>query len=142
MKVIDANLGWKYLTIENETEAKWLNVASDKGISPQKVFRADLKTGVSYLLNPLLPEHVWNPGTDTRNDRIEVYGESGILYVQGKTDGCHYEAEPTKMEEEEGEYMLVQFKARYEVEEDYYIIYFVTADDVYLKALVVYNYWE
>jgi hypothetical protein len=64
------------------------------------------------------------------------------MYTQGKTDGCHYEAEPTKMEEEEGEYMLVQFKARYEVEEDYYIIYFVTADDVYLKALVVYNYWE
>ena len=142
MKVIDANFGWKYLTVNNETEDKWLSLAATKGISPKKVFRADLKTGVSYLLNPLLAEDLWNPSTDTRNDRIEVYGESGIMYVHGKTDGCHYEAEPTKMEEEEGEYMLVQFKARYEVEEDYYIIYFVTADNVYLKALVVYNYWE
>ena len=142
LKVIDANFGWKYLTITNETEEKWLNVAGAKGIAPKKVFRAELKTGVSYLLNPLLAEAVWNPGEETRNDRIEVYGESGVMYTQGKTDGCHYEAEPTKMEEEEGEYMLVQFKARYEVEEDYYIIYFVTADDVYLKALVVYNYWE
>lgn len=142
LKVIDANFGWKYLTIANETEEKWLKVAGAKGIGPKKVFRAELKTGVSYLLNPLLAEEVWNPGEETSNDRIEVYGESGVKYTQGKTDGCHYEAEPTKMEEEEGEYMLVQFKARYEVEEDYYIIYFVTADDVYLKALVVYNYWE
>ena len=142
MKVIDANLGWKYLTIENETEDKWLSIAAAKGITPKKVFRTELKTGVSYLLNPLLAENVWNPGVETSNDRIEVYGESGVKYTQGKTDGCHYEAEPTKMEEEEGEYMLIQFKARYEVEEDYYIIYFVTADDVYLKALVVYNYWE
>lgn len=142
MKVIDANMGWKYLDVKNETDEKWLNIAAAKGLSPKKVFRADLKTGVSYLLNPLLTEEQWNPGTDTRNDRIEVYGESGVKYTEGKTDGCHYEAEPTKMEEEEGEYMLVQFKARYEVEEDYYIIYFVTADDVYLKALVVWNYWE
>ena len=142
MKVIDANMGWKYLDVKNETDDKWLEIAAAKGLSPKKVFRADLKTGVSYLLNPLLAEELWNPGTDTRNDRIEVYGESGVKYTEGKTDGCHYEAEPTKMEEEEGEYMLVQFKARYEVEEEYYIIYFVTADDVYLKALVVWNYWE
>ena len=142
MKVIDANMGWKYLEVNNETDDKWLNIAAAKGVSPQKVFRADLKTGFSYLLNPLLSEELWNPGTDTRNDCIEVYGESGVKYTEGKTDGCHYESEPTKMEEEEGEYMLVQFKTRYELEDEYYIIYFVTADDVYLKALVVWNYWE
>ena len=142
LKVIDANMGWKYLDVKNETDEKWLGIAAAKGLSPKKVFRADLKTGISYLLNPLLAEELWNPGTDTRNDRIEVYGESGVKYTEGKTDGCHYEAEPTKMEEEEGEYMLVQFRARYELEEEYYIIYFITADDVCLKALVVYNYWE
>jgi hypothetical protein len=146
LKVIDANLGWEYLTVENETEDKWLGIAAAKGISPKKVFRADLKTGVSYLLNPLLAKDVWNPDTESQDglpiDRIEVYGESGVKYVHGKTEGCHYEAEPTMMEEEEGEYMLVQFKARYELEEEYYIIYFITADDVYLKALVVHNYWE
>lgn len=142
MKVVDAYMGWKYLDVKNETDENWLNIAAAKGLSPKKVFRADLKTGDSYLLNPLLAEEQWNPSTDTRNDRIEVYGESGVKYTEGKTEGCHYEAEPTKMEEEEGEYMLVQFSARYELEEEYYIIYFVSADDTYLKALVVYNYWS
>lgn len=140
MRVIDARFGLKYLEVNNETDDKWLNIAAAKGLSPKKVFRADLKTGVLYLLNPLLAEEQWNSGTDTRNDCIEVYGESGVKYTQGETDGCHYESELIMMEEEEGEYMLVQFRTRYELEEEYYIIYFITADDVCLKALVVYNY--
>ena len=47
------------------------------------------------------------------------------------------------MEEEEGDYMLMQFTTSYNMPlDEYYIIYFVTADNVYLKALVVWNYWD
>lgn len=138
MKVIDARTGWKYLTVVNETDSKWLDMAAGKGIGPRKVFRADLESGSSFLLNPLLDGEVWNPGDSERNDRVEVYGESGTKYEQG----VHFSAEPTMMEEEEGEYMLVQFKAFYEIEEEYYIVYFVTGGNAYLKALVVWNYWE
>ena len=160
MKVINAFNGWKYLPVEKETDPKWLDMAAEKGVPANKVFRADLKSGDSFLLNPLLPEEVWNPGKPTKVavsdsvvvgdsivvsvdtisvylDSIAVYGESGVLYLRDE----HFEAEPTKMEEEEGDYMLVQFRARYEIEEEYYIIYFV-ADDKYLKALVVWNYWN
>jgi hypothetical protein len=63
--------------------------------------------------------------------------------VQGKGENDDFDAEPTKMEEEEGNYMLMQFTTSYNMPlDEYYIIYFVTADDVYLKALVVWNYWE
>ena len=137
LKVIDTSKGWDYLTVENETDEAWLSVASEKGLTPGKVFRADLESGSSFVLNPLLAESLWNPGDSERNDRIEVYGESGTKYVQDE----HFVAEPTKMEEEEGKYMLIQFKAYYELEEEYYIIYFVTDDNTYLKALVVWNYW-
>ena len=143
MKVIDANFGWKYLPVENETDDKWLNIAAAKGINPKKVFKAELKNGASYLLNPLLAEDVWAPGDSQRNDRIEVYSESGHKYTQGKGENDDFDAEPTKMEEEEGDYMLVQFSTSYNMPlDEYYIIYFVTADNVYLKALVVWNYWE
>jgi hypothetical protein len=143
LKVIDANFGWKYLTVENEMDEKWLNIAAAKGVSPKKVFKTELKNGASYLLNPLLAEEVWAPGDSNRNDRIEVYSESGHKYVQGKGENDDFDAEPTKMEEEEGNYMLMQFTTSYNMPlDEYYIIYFVTADDVYLKALVVWNYWE
>lgn len=157
MKVIDARFGWKYLTVEREVEKKWIDVATAKGVPANKIFRADLKSGASFLLNPLLDEEVWNPAketievdtvVDTKGDSvivekviykagIAVYGESGTQY----TKDVHFEAEPTKMEEEEGDYMLVQFKAKYDIEEEYYIIYFF-AEDKYLKALVVWNYWS
>jgi hypothetical protein len=124
-------------------DEKWLNIAAAKGVSPKKVFKTELKNGASYLLNPLLAEEVWAPGDSNRNDRIEVYSESGHKYVQGKGENDDFDAEPTKMEEEEGNYMLMQFTTSYNMPlDEYYIIYFVTADDVYLKALVVWNYWE
>ena len=144
MRVIDPRTGWKYLAVENVQDEKWLNIAAAKGIDPRKVFRTDLISGVWYVLNPLLSKDVWSPGVESQGehvDRIEVYGESGVMYTQGKTDGCHYEEEPDMQETFEGEYVLMNFKARYEIEEEYYIIYFVSADDTYLKALVVYNYW-
>ena len=143
LKVIDANLGWKYLTVENETEDKWLEIAAAKGISPKKVFRTDLISGTSYVLNALIPKDVWSPGDVDRNDRIEVYSESGHKYTQGKINsGDDYEAEPYEDKELEGDHTLVQFDTSYDIPlDECYIIYFVTADDVYLKALVVWNYF-
>ena len=155
MKVIDARFGWKYLTVAKETEQKWIDIATGKGVAKNKIFRASLMSGVPFMLNPLLDEEVWNPGTPTRweaceteeniatygdsiaiyGDSIAVYGESGTRYIKDE----HFVAEPTKMEEEEGDYMLIQFKADYSIEEEFYIIYFI-AEDKYLKALVVYNY--
>lgn len=157
MKVINALNGWKYLMVEREVEQKWIDVATAKGVPANKIFRADLKSGASFLLNPLLDEEAWNPAKETievdtivdtkgdsvivekvvYKDGIAVYGESGTQYIKD----VHFEAEPTKMEEEEGDYMLVQFKAKYDIKEEYYIIYFF-AEDKYLKALVVWNYWE
>ncbi len=157
MKVINAVNGWKYLTVEKEMEQKWIDIATAKGVPANKIFRADLMSGASFLLNPLLAEEIWNPAKETievdtvvdskgdsvvvekvvYKDGIAVYGESGTQYRKD----VHFEAEPTKMEEEEGDYMLVQFKANYDIKEEYYIIYFI-AEDKYLKALVVWNYWE
>ena len=144
MRVIDARFGWKYLTVKNETEDKWLEIAEAKGISPEKVFRTELINGSPYVLNALIPEELWAPGDSERNDRIDVYSENGHKYKQGKINsGDDYEAEPMMMEEEEGEYVLVQFTTSYDIPlDECYIIYFVTTDNVYLKALVVYNYWE
>ena len=143
MKVIDANLGWKYLSVKNETDDKWLKFAGEKGISPKKVFRAELRNGTSYVLNALISKEIWSPGDVERNDRVEVYSESGQKYTQGKiSSGDDYEAEPFEDKELEGDYTLVQFNTSYDIPlDECYIIYFVTADDVYLKALVVWNYW-
>ncbi len=143
MSVIDAN-NWKYLAVEHETEQKWLDMAAAHGISPNKVFKSRFM-GFSFMLNPLFVEGVWDPGDSERNDRIEVYSESGDKYKPGKIEsGDDYEAEPTKMEEEFGDYMLMQFTMNSDSFplDEYFIIYFVSDDDVYLKALVVYNYFE
>ena len=144
MKVIDARFGWKYLTVEKETDDKWLDIAATKGVSPKKVFRTELVNGTSYTLNALISKEIWSPGDIERNDRIEVYSESGRKYTQGKINsGDDYEAEPYEDKELEGDYMLMQFNTSYNIPlDECYIIYFVTADDVYLKALVVWNYWN
>lgn len=143
MKVIDAHGGWKYLSVKNETDDKWLKIAEEKGISPKKVFRTELVNGTSYVLNALISKEIWAPGDVGRNDRIEVYSESGHKYTQGKIQsGDDYEAEPYEDKELEGDYILLQFNTSYDIPlDECYIIYFVTADDVYLKALVVWNYW-
>ena len=100
--------------------------------------------GASYTLNALISKEKWCPGDVERNDRIEVYSKDGVKYTQGKINsGDDFEAEPYEDKELEGDYMLVQFTTSYNIPlDEYYIIYFVTADDVYLKALVVWNYWN
>lgn len=144
MKVIDTHGSWKYLPIKKETDEKWLNIAASKGVSPKKVFRTELVNGTSYALNALISKEIWCPGDVERNDRIEVYSESGHKYTQGKIQsGDDFEAEPFEDKELEGDYMLLQFNTSYNIPlDECYIIYFVNSDDVYLKALVVWNYFN
>ena len=90
----------------------------------------------AYLINPLIASSV-------TLSPVEVYGKSGKKYLSGTN--ADYIEEHTKMEEMEGDYMLVQLTAneyrvdgkwQYYIQEDF-IIYFKDSDGNYLKALVV-----
>ena len=130
--------GINSIEVSKETDQTWLDAALEKGVAPDRVFTCSMDLDYAYLINPLialLPEEVLSP--------VEVYGKSGKKYLSGTN--ADYIEEHTKMEEMEGDYMLVQLTAnehkvdgkwQYYIQEDF-IIYFKDSDGNYLKALVV-----
>ena len=134
MKVL--RQGINSIEVSRETDQAWLEAALEKGIAPDKVFACSMNLDYAYLINPLIASSVTLAP-------VEIYGKSGKEYLSGTN--ADYIEEHTKMEEMEGDYMLVQLtanehkvdgKRQYYIQEDF-IIYFKDSDGNYLKALVV-----
>lgn len=119
---------FEYLEVALETEPMWVEFAQSYGIAPHNLFRAELTFAHPYILNPMLPLAAWDPSVG--NGDIQVLGMSGTLY----TSGFDYLEEPTLMEAEGEDNMLIQFRSYIE---ETYIIIFVDADKIAHKALVV-----
>ena len=119
---------FEYLEIALETDEMYVDFAASNGISANNLFKAELEFGHPYILNPMLPLEVWDPSEE--NGTISVLNVSTGEYA---VVGEDFLIEPTMMEAE-GEYMLLQFRSY--IESDY-IIFFVDAQKVYHKALVV-----
>lgn len=117
-----------YLEVALETEAMWVEFAQSMGVSSNNLFKASLEFAHPYILNPMLSLEAWDPSVD--NGEIQVIGISGKLYVAGED----YIVEPTLMEAEGEDNMLLQFRPYIE---EQYIILFVDANKIALKALVV-----
>ena len=129
MKVLQQGYADMYVT--KETNQTWLDMATAKGVAADKVFRCSLESGYAYQINPLIPPSI-------ELSEVEIYGESGKKYEKNPADKEEtpaYEEEHTKMEDTQGDYMLVQL-SRIKIKEDF-IIYFIDNDGKYLKALVV-----
>jgi hypothetical protein len=76
----------------------------------------------------MLSLEVWDPSVD--NGEIQVIGVSGKAYLADED----YLIEPTLMEAEGEDHMLLQFRSYIE---EQYIIIFVDANKIAHKALVV-----
>ena len=119
---------FEYLEIALETEEMWIEFAQSMGVTPNNLFKAELEFAHAYILNPMLSLEVWDPSVD--NGEIQVIGLSGKQYVADED----YLIEPTLMEAEGEDHMLLQFRPYIE---EPYIIFFVDANKIAHKALVV-----
>lgn len=120
---------FEYLEIALETEEMWIEFAQSMGVTANNLFKAGLEFAHAYILNPMLPLEVWDPSVD--NGEIQVIGISGKQYTMEEKD---FIIEPTLMEAEGDEHMLLQFRPYIE---EQYIIFFVDANKIAHKALVV-----
>jgi hypothetical protein len=111
-----------------ETEEMWVEFAQSYGIAPNNLFKAELVFAHPYILNPMFPLAEWDPSVG--NGDIQVLGVSGTMYTSGED----YLEEPTLMEAEGEDNMLIQFRSYIE---ETYIIIFVDANKIAHKALVV-----
>ena len=123
------SITYEYVEVELETEEMWVEFAQSMGISASNLFKADWEFPRPYIVNPMLPLDVWDPSVN--NGDIQVIGVSGRQYISG----VDYIVEPTMMESEGDENMLLQFK-KWDIEEKF-IILFVDANKIAHKALVV-----
>ena len=119
---------FEYIDIALETEEMWIEFAQSMGVTPNNLFKASLDFGHPYILNPMLSLEVWDPSVD--NGEIQVLGVSGKAYVADED----YLIEPTLMEAEGEDHMLLQFRAYID---EQFIIFFVDANKIAHKALVV-----
>lgn len=119
---------FEYIEVTLETEEMWVEFAQSYGILPNNLFKAELEFSHPYILNPMLSLEVWDPSVD--NGEIQVIGVSGKAYLADKD----YQIEPTLMEAEGEDHMLLQFRSYIE---EQYIIFFVDANKIAHKALVV-----
>jgi hypothetical protein len=119
---------FEYLEVALETEEMWVEFAQSYGIAPNNLFKAELVFAHPYILNPMFPLAEWDPSVG--NGDIQVLGVSGTMYTSGED----YLEEPTLMEAEGEDNMLIQFRSYIE---ETYIIIFVDANKIAHKALVV-----
>ena len=119
---------FEYIEVTLETEEMWVEFAQSYGILPNNLFKAELEFSHPYILNPMLSLEVWDPSVD--NGEIQVIGVSGKAYLADED----YLIEPTLMEAEGEDHMLLQFRSYIE---EQYIIFFVDANKIAHKALVV-----
>ena len=119
---------FEYLEVALETEEMWIEYAQSMGVTPNNLFKAELEFAHAYILNPMLPLEVWDPSTD--NGEIQVIGISGKQYIANED----FLVEPTLMEAEGEDHMLLQFRPYIE---EMFIIFFVDANKIAHKALVV-----
>lgn len=119
---------FEYIDIALETEEMWIEFAQSMGVTHNNLFKASLNFGHPYILNPMLSLEVWDPSVD--NGEIQVLGVSGKAYVADED----YLIEPTLMEAEGEDHMLLQFRAYID---EQFIIFFVDANKIAHKALVV-----
>ena len=110
---------FEYLEIVLETEEMWIEFAQSMGVTPNNLFKAELEFAHAYILNPSID-----------NGEIQVIGLSGKQYVADED----YLIEPTLMEAEGEDHMLLQFRSYIE---EPHIIFFVDANKIAHKALVV-----
>lgn len=119
---------FEYLEIALETNSELIEFAQSYGISPNNLFKAELIFAHPYILNPMLTLEEWDPSVG--NGCIQVLGMSGKMYESG----FDYLEEPTLMEAEGEDHMLIQFRSYIE---ESYIIIFVDGNKIAHKALVV-----
>ena len=120
---------FEYLEVALETDETYVAFADSNGISANNLYKAELEFAHPYIFNPMLPLATWDPSTG--NGSIAVFN---VITGEYAVEGEDYLIEPTMMEAEGDDYMLLQFRSY--IENDY-IIFFVDAQKVYHKALVV-----
>lgn len=119
---------FEYVEIALETEEMWVDFAQSMGVSSNNLFKASMEFAHPYILNPMLSLAAWDPSVG--NGEIQVIGISGKQYIAGED----YIVEPTLMEAEGEDNMLLQFRPYIE---EQYVILFVDSTKIALKALVV-----
>lgn len=120
---------FEYMEVALETDEMYVAFAESNGVSANNVFKAELKFAYPYIFNPMLPLELWDPSI--ANGTISVINITTGEYA---VEGEDYFIEPTMMEAEGDDYMLLQFRSY--IESDY-IVFFVDAQKVHHKALVV-----
>lgn len=113
--------------VSAESDSEWLDIAMGYCVSEENVYHTQLEFGAPYVVNPMLDIEAWDPGV-VDGAHIQVWGKSGKQYLIN--DG--FRAEPSLAEDDLHYYILLQTY----VEEEH-IIYFVDANKIPLKALVV-----
>lgn len=113
--------------VSAESDSEWLDIAMGYCVSEENVYHTQLEFGSPYVVNPMLDIEAWDPGV-VDGAHIQVWGKSGKQYLIN--DG--FRAEPSLAEDDLHYYILLQTY----VEEEH-IIYFVDANKIPLKALVV-----
>jgi len=119
---------WEDMPVEAETDSEWLDIAMGYYVSKEKVYHTCLESGRPYIINPMLDKELWNPGV-VDGAHIQVWGKSGQQYLASNKD---FIAEPAMTEDDL--YYYIQYQLY--IEEDH-IIYFMDANKIALKALVV-----
>lgn len=120
---------FEYLEITLETSEELVEFAQSYGIASNNLFKAELAFAHPYILNPMLSLADWDPSVG--NGEIQV-----MSLVDGRLfeAGFDYLEEPTLMEAEGEDNMLIQFRSYIE---EPYIIIFVDGNKIAHKALVV-----
>lgn len=123
--VINGAGKWEDMPVEAETDSDWLDIAMGYCVSAENVFHTSLEFAIPYIINPMIDMEVWdiNAGAD-----IQIWGKSSKQYLVNED----FIAEPALTED--GLHYYMQLRSY--VEEDY-IIYFMDANKIALKALVV-----
>ena len=123
--VINGAGKWEDMPVEAETDSDWLDIAMGYCVSAENVYHTQLEFAIPYIINPMIDMEVWdiNAGAD-----IQIWGKSGKQYLVNED----FIAEPALTED--GLHYYMQLRSY--VEEDY-IIYFMDANKIALKALVV-----
>lgn len=120
---------YEYMEVALETDEMYVAFAESNGVSANNLFKAELEFAHPYIFNPMLPLAQWDPSTG--NGTISVFNITTGEYA---IEGEDYLIEPTMMETEGDDNMLLQFRSYIEAD---YIVFFVDAQKVYHKALVV-----
>lgn len=122
-----------------ETDDQWINLAVERGVPANQIFRTCLEVGVPYNVNPKLSVEEWKPDMDG-GAHIELGRIDGTIVEEKENKGTeekpkiwtNYKAEPAMTEDDL--YYYMQFRTYLEEES---IIYFVDDQGNCLKALVV-----